>query len=616
MMTYRLARLDTVRCGMRERLRGAARSLGVADAPMPAFDGGLLRPLVALGFATDRRRRGELFWLAALAVELAHEASLVHDDIIDDARIRRGQASSYGDLGVGRALVLGDHYLTLAYRAAAATRSLTFIDHFTRAVERTVAGERAQGATAGKRVEWTEYRDIVLGKSGELIGCAAAASASVGDTGLDRQHHEIGQRLGLLYQMLDDLLDYCPAAMSGKLPFADYRQRRWTWVLDHLPTVDFDVPTDEIHRELFTGGDWSPARQALDRFDAERRDVRRLIASLGGRARMLESLIEHWGAQARMAVEAESVALAPASPPAPPMPQAWSSYFAKNSRSFRFAAWALPAGERDRIARVYAFCRYTDDLVDVTTDRPATLMARLDGWLECARASYHGGTTRVPLLDVTMREMAASGTPFTYVEELVAGMSMDVRAVRYRTLDDLRLYTYRVASTVGLWLTELYGIHGRWMLDRAASLGHAMQLTNIIRDVGEDLDRGRVYLPEELLDAHGLTRDDLHAMRAGAPVSSRYRDMIDVLMRAARSEYDAAQEAIPHLPAAFGRAVSIAGAVYAAILDNVVHNEFDNLRQRAHTSFARKMVIGSAAMLSWRASRARVHRHALRVADG
>lgn len=193
---------------------------------------------------------------------------------------------------------------------------------------------------------------------------------------------------------------------------------------------------------------------------------------------------------------------------------------------------------------------------------------------------------------------------------------MDVRGTRYRTLQQLRQYTYRVASTVGLWLTEMYGVHDQWMLERAAALGHAMQLTNIIRDVGEDLDHGRLYLPDELLDAHAVSRAELTAMRAGAPLTEGYRHLIAEMIEIARAEYAIARPAISMLPQSFGRAVAIASAVYAAILHDVEQHDYDNLRRRAHTSLARKVVVGSSAMLAWRASRHRDVSRELQLADG
>ena len=121
-----------------------------------------------------------------------------------------------------------------------------------------------------------------------------------------------------------------------------------------------------------------------------------------------------------------------------------------------------------------------------------------------------------------MGEMRDAGVPFHYAEELVEGMRMDLDNTRYQTLADLRVYSYRVASVVGGWLTEQFGIQDPWVLERAYALGHAMQLTNILRDVGEDLGLGRLYLPENLLRRYGVDRARLEATtRDGRPCAPR-----------------------------------------------------------------------------------------------
>ncbi len=211
--------------------------------------------------------------------------------------------------------------------------------------------------------------------------------------------------------------------------------------------------------------------------------------------------------------------------PAPPGPDEWMRYFAHHSRSFRFAARFMPAPERDQLARVYAWCRYTDDLVDVAADPSrGAIEARLATWLRLSERAYAGHRTGVALLDRVMPEMASARVPFDYARELVAGMRMDLHHKPYANLRELRVYTYRVAGVIGLWLTELYGVHDQRVLHHAAALGHALQLTNILRDVGEDWARGRVYLPLDRLQAHGLEAHDLGAMRAGlAPVDDRFR---------------------------------------------------------------------------------------------
>ena len=132
------------------------------------------------------------------------------------------------------------------------------------------------------------------------------------------------------------------------------------------------------------------------------------------------------------------------------------------------------------MARVYAFCRVTDDLVD---GGAADAKALLDEWMGLAGRAYAGNGTGLALLNRVMEEAASARVPFTYAAELGEGMRMDLRRERYETLTDLRVYTHRVASVVGLWITELAGVRTPRVLARAGEMGHAMQLTNILRDV-------------------------------------------------------------------------------------------------------------------------------------
>ena len=274
-----------------------------------------------------------------------------------------------------------------------------------------------------------------------------------------------------------------------------------------------------------------------------------------------------------------------------------ATYMARHSRSFRFAAMLLSGAERARVARVYAWCRFTDDLVDGAGRCRADAEAGLDAWLVCSRAAYDGRPSGVALVDRVMGEMAERAIPFAYAADLVAGVRGDLHFAPYYDAAALRVYTYRVAGVVGRWLTELYGERDPWMLDRAAALGHAMQLTNILRDVGEDWGQGRLYLPLAALADHGLSADDIGALRRGERgIDAAYRALVEALMAQASRDYATAREAIPHLPRAFRRAVAVAAAVYEGIHDEIRRNGYDNVRRRAVTTTGRKAVLAAAAL--------------------
>jgi phytoene synthase len=185
---------------------------------------------------------------------------------------------------------------------------------------------------------------------------------------------------------------------------------------------------------------------------------------------------------------------------------------------------------------------------------------------------------------------------------------MDLSPVEYADAAALRIYSYHVASVVGLWLTERFGIHDPWVLERAAAMGHAMQLTNILRDVGEDLHRGRLYLPLDRLAAHGVDPGELEqAARTGAPLPPGYPGLVEELLRYAEHDYQEAFPAIAALPDFFQRPVAVAAHVYRGIHTVIRKNGYDNLGRRAFTSLPRKGVLAGEALLALRKVR-RDHR--------
>lgn len=154
---------------------------------------------------------------------------------------------------------------------------------------------------------------------------------------------------------------------------------------------------------------------------------------------------------------------------------------------------------------------------------------------------------------------------------------------------------------VGQWLAELHGVRDEWMLERAETLGRAMQISNIVRDVGEDWDRGRLYLPCDLLLKNGLEPGDIGAMRHGRRrITCAYRAVLEELMDVAARDYARAREAIPFLPAGFQRAVSVAAAVYEGLHEAIRRNGHDNLTRRAVVSTSRKLALATAALLPHR----------------
>ena len=286
-----------------------------------------------------------------------------------------------------------------------------------------------------------------------------------------------------------------------------------------------------------------------------------------------------------------------------PTPAAAGDFMARHSRSFRFAAMTLGPQMRGRIERVYAWCRHTDNIVDgvvLGPDTPASVIDRqLDAWLATSRRAYDGEHTGVVLLDQVMADLRNSGGSFDVADALVRGVRSDLHFQPFADFAALRVYTHDVAAVVGRWLCALHGIRDPWLLHRAEALGHAMQLTNILRDVGEDLDAGRVYLPLDLLRSRHVSVLDLHRMRGGElPILPSYREVIEHLIAKAEMDYALAWEAIPHLPKEFSRCVGVAARVYAGIHDEIRANGYDNFSRRAHTSLGRKLWLAAGAVVA------------------
>jgi len=625
----RVSAAPTASTTVSDGLRGAAQELEERGVPIPHLAGKLLRPLVAYALVPPALRNGldRRFWMGALAVQMIHEASLIHDDILDDAHERRGRRTLVAEHGLGPALVLGDHYLTGAYRAAAATGSAEFLDVFIHAVERTVAGEVAQGRSTGRRLEPATYLEIVVGKSGELFGAVAALGGALLGLGRMEERVGLGRELGALYQRVDDLLDYCVAASTGKPPLQDFRHAKWTWVLDLAGVGSFDeVDEAGVLDRLFlpSDGGASAARRALEALRAIRDDLVARAAELAPCDTLVARVLDDWLDAARTGVADQERAhrvvteaptpgrLEPGGGPSSVVAQvvrlaheigdraSWRAYLGHHGRTFHFASKLFPADAARAVEGVYAFCRFTDDLVDAPHDgaTPPVLQRRLDAWEGLVREGLEGRRTGVPLVDEVVGRSRRAGVDSTYPLALLDGVRLDLAGAEYRDFDELERYTYGVASSVGGWITQLFGIHDRELLERAHALGHAMQLTNIIRDVGEDLDRGRLYVPTTLLDAHGLTRDRLILLRGGEEsIPDAYASLMEELMTVADARYAAAWPGIRALPSWFRRPVAVAAEAYRAIHDAVRENGYDTLRKRASTRLSTKLARASRGLL-------------------
>lgn len=251
-----------------------------------------------------------------------------------------------------------------------------------------------------------------------------------------------------------------------------------------------------------------------------------------------------------------------------------------HSKSFYLASALLPTPRR-RAARVlYAFCRVTDDLVDHVGGDAAHCLA---DWR--ARAlSPHPPPDDV-LLTAWFGVRAEYRIPLTYVRQLLDGIALDLTPRRYDTFDDLARYCYGVASTVGLMAMHVVGYRDRAAIPYAVKLGVALQLTNILRDVGEDYSQGRIYLPREDFERFGYTDDAL----AQGVIDSRWRALLDFEIARTRRLYAEAWHGISLLAPEGRLAIAAAADLYRAILDRIVANDYNVFQRRAHLGTTAKL---------------------------
>jgi 15-cis-phytoene synthase len=266
---------------------------------------------------------------------------------------------------------------------------------------------------------------------------------------------------------------------------------------------------------------------------------------------------------------------------------------AQHSKSFALASRLLPTRARTDATVLYAWCRRVDDAVD-NAAAERDVLAQLSHDLEAA----YRGDTQEPLLATFGDVARARNIPRSYPMELLRGMAMDLEGTRYATVDDLFAYAWRVAGVVGLMMSHVLGIDDDSALVPAAHLGIAMQLTNICRDVAEDWQRDRLYLPDDVLARHG-GKGLAHELGGPLPVSANpaLRGAVRDLLELADRYYRSADRGLVALPWRAAFAIDSARAIYAAIGDELARRDYDVTAGRAVVTKRRKLVHVAAAAL-------------------
>ena len=263
---------------------------------------------------------------------------------------------------------------------------------------------------------------------------------------------------------------------------------------------------------------------------------------------------------------------------------------AQSGSSFYYSFKFLSHERRRAITALYAFCRVVDDVVDECTDEGVarTTLA----WWRGQVADIYTGKPQHPVAIALVPLVKEFHMPQEHLLEIIDGMEMDLNQHQYEDYKHLQLYCYRVASVVGLLAAEIFGYQDRKTLKYAHDLGIALQLTNIIRDVGEDARRGRIYLPQDEMAQFGVLPNDILAARE----SEAFQQLMKFQIERAQHFYDQALSELPAVDRKAQRTGLIMAAIYRATLEEVAYTGCHVLRERVSLPPLRKLWI---ALRTW-----------------
>lgn len=271
----------------------------------------------------------------------------------------------------------------------------------------------------------------------------------------------------------------------------------------------------------------------------------------------------------------------------------------RHARSFYFASWALPAEKKAAAYAVYAFCRHADDVMDRSPDpaRAPEVLRALRG--ELARF-FEGEGGKHPFAPAFIEAIGRYQIPHEPFLELLEGVGRDEGRVRMANWEELRGYCYQVASVVGLIMARIFEMQSDTAQAHAIDLGIAMQLTNILRDVGEDLANDRIYLPADELARFGISEVELKA----GEISTAFLEMMKFQIDRSRAYYRQSEAGIPMLADDGSQyTVWLMRTIYAGILSEIERNHYDVFRRRATTSLPRKLRLAARAWADYRSHR-------------
>lgn len=254
--------------------------------------------------------------------------------------------------------------------------------------------------------------------------------------------------------------------------------------------------------------------------------------------------------------------------------------------SFRF----LPADRRKAITALYAFCREVDDIVDDHIMPAGQARYKLDGWRR-EIADMQAGRPDHPITQALSRHLDAFNLDVTLLQAIIDGMEMDLEKIRYQSFDDLKKYCWHVASAVGILAARIFGLSNPQTEKYAEKLGLAFQMTNIIRDVGEDLKIGRIYLPADELKQFNVREDDLKNGR----YTPEFRELMGFQAKRALSLYDEAFSLLPEEDRHSQRPGLMMASIYRELLLQIEKRDFPVLTEHVSLTKTKKL------WLAWKA---------------
>ena len=258
------------------------------------------------------------------------------------------------------------------------------------------------------------------------------------------------------------------------------------------------------------------------------------------------------------------------------------------SKSFYLSAKMLPREQRWATYALYGFCRHCDNLIDTPRQRTETEIVReIQRLTEELKVAYNTGESQHPIIRVFILVAKTYGIPIAYPLDLLNGVAMDVQQTRYKTFDELSLFCYRVAAVVGLMMIYVLGYKNERAFRYAKQLGIAMQLTNILRDVKEDKEMGRIYIPQTDLAQFGVTEQDI----LDEKMTPQLRALIKFQIERADQYYTEAIPGISLLKTESQYAIYAAARIYRGILRKIEECDYNPFLSRVFVPSTQKIKI-------------------------